>query len=47
MSEKLDSFHQEIWSEESIFRVENHIVNNIFACRTLWTRQLPMHGSFN
>jgi hypothetical protein len=31
---KLDSFHKEIWSEESIFRVENHIINNIFASRT-------------
>ncbi|MFW6138939.1 MAG: hypothetical protein ACOC7U_07180 [Spirochaetota bacterium] len=25
---------EEVWSEESIFRVENNIINNILACRT-------------
>jgi hypothetical protein len=31
---ELDNFNREVWSEESIFRVENHIINNIFACRS-------------
>ena len=31
---QLDEFNKEVWSDLSIFRVENHIVNNIFACRT-------------
>jgi len=31
---QLDEFNKEVWSEQSIFRVENHIINNIFACRT-------------
>jgi hypothetical protein len=30
----LDEFNKEVWSDQSIFRVENHIINNIFACRT-------------
>jgi len=30
----MDRFNQEVWSDESIFRVENHLINNIFACRT-------------
>lgn len=34
MAENTDTYNAEIWSEESIFRVENHIINNIFACRT-------------
>ena len=29
-----DDFNKEVWSDQSIFRVENHIINNIFACRT-------------
>ena len=32
---QLDEFNKEVWSEESIFRVENHIINNIFAGRTV------------
>ena len=31
---QLDEFNKEVWSDQSIFRVENHIINNIFACRT-------------
>jgi len=31
---QLDDFNKEVWSDQSIFRVENHIINNIFACRT-------------
>ncbi|MHB8108297.1 MAG: hypothetical protein ACYDH4_12875 [Candidatus Cryosericum sp.] len=31
---QLDEFNKEVWSEQSIFRIENHIINNIFACRT-------------
>ncbi len=31
---QLDEFNREVWSDQSIFRVENHIINNIFACRT-------------
>jgi hypothetical protein len=31
---QLDEFNKEVWSDASIFRVENHIINNIFACRT-------------
>ncbi|HET6486661.1 MAG TPA: hypothetical protein VFH83_09595 [Spirochaetia bacterium] len=31
---QMDEFNKEVWSEQSIFRVENHIINNIFACRT-------------
>lgn len=34
MSSQMDRFNQEVWSDESIFRVENHLINNIFACRT-------------
>jgi len=34
MAPELDKFNQDVWSEESIFRVENYIINNIFACRT-------------
>lgn len=34
MAEQTDMYNEEIWSEEAIFRVENHIINNIFACRT-------------
>jgi hypothetical protein len=32
---QLDEFNKEVWSDASIFRVENHIINNIFACRTM------------
>jgi hypothetical protein len=31
---QLDEFNKEVWSDASIFRVENHIINNVFACRT-------------
>ena len=31
---QLDEFNREVWSDQSIFRVENHIINHIFACRT-------------
>ena len=31
---QLDEFNKAVWSDQSIFRVENHIINNIFACRT-------------
>ena len=31
---QLDEFNKEVWSDQSIFRIENHIINNIFACRT-------------
>jgi hypothetical protein len=31
---QLDEFNREVWSDQSIFRVENHVINNIFACRT-------------
>ncbi|MGA2613379.1 MAG: hypothetical protein ABSG38_08000 [Spirochaetia bacterium] len=31
---QLDEYNKEVWSDQSIFRVENHIINNIFACRT-------------
>ena len=31
---QLDEFNKEVWADQSIFRVENHIINNIFACRT-------------
>ncbi len=31
---QLDEFNKEVWSDQSIFRVENHIINNILACRT-------------
>jgi hypothetical protein len=34
MIETKDKQHDEVWSLESIFRVENHIINNILACRT-------------
>jgi hypothetical protein len=34
MIETKDKLHDEVWSQESIFRVENHIINNILACRT-------------
>lgn len=29
-----DKLKEEVWSEESIYRVENHLINNMFACRT-------------
>ncbi len=29
-----DALKEEVWSAESIYRVENHLVNNLFACRT-------------
>jgi hypothetical protein len=32
---QMDEFNREVWSEDSIFRVENHIINNIFAGRTV------------
>jgi hypothetical protein len=32
---QMDEFNKEVWSEDSIFRVENHIINNIFAGRTV------------
>jgi len=32
---QLDEYNKEVWSDQSIFRVENHIINNIFACRTI------------
>lgn len=34
MAEQTVELNEEVWSEESIFRVENHLINNIFACRT-------------
>lgn len=34
MDEKNVKLEEEVWTGESIFRVENHLVNNIFACRT-------------
>ncbi len=34
MAEQITELDTEVWSEDSIFRVENHIINNIFACRT-------------
>jgi len=50
-----DQLTAEVWSEESIFRVENHIINNIFACRTpdaveaalTYTRFLRISGLTN
>jgi hypothetical protein len=32
---EMDQFNKEVWSDDSIFRVENHIINNIFAGRTV------------
>ncbi len=29
-----DVLKEEVWSAESIYRVENHLINNMFACRT-------------
>jgi hypothetical protein len=34
MAEQTVELNEEVWTEESIFRVENHLINNIFACRT-------------
>jgi hypothetical protein len=32
--EKADKLDMEVWSRESIFRVENNLINNVLACRT-------------
>jgi hypothetical protein len=55
MEAQKDALKDEVWSEESIFRVENHIVNNILACRTTdaveaglsYTRFLRLSGLTN
>jgi len=55
MAEEKDQLTAEVWSDESIFRVENHIINNVFACRTpdaveaalTYTRFLRISGLTN
>jgi len=34
MVEKDNKQSEDVWSDESIYRVENHIIDNILACRT-------------
>jgi hypothetical protein len=51
----VDKLDAEVWSEESIFRVENQIINNILGCRTpdaveaalTYTRFLRISGLTN
>ena len=53
--ETTDRLDAEVWSRESIFRVENNLVNNILACRTpdaveaalAYTRFLRISGLTN
>lgn len=55
MADNGDKMKEAIWSEEAIYRVENHIINNMFACRTpdavesaiSYTRFLRMSGLTN
>ncbi len=55
MAELEDKLKEEVWSEESIYRVENHLINNMFACRTpdavesaiTYTRFLRISGLTN
>jgi hypothetical protein len=55
MEAEKDALKTEVWSEESIFRVENHIINNVLACRTpdaveaglAYTRFLRLSGLTN
>lgn len=55
MADNGDKMKEAIWSEEAIYRVENHNINNMFACRTpdavesalSYTRFLRMSGLTN
>ena len=55
MADNVDKMKEEVWSEVSIYRVENHIINSMLACRTpdaveaaiSYTRFLRMSGLTN
>ena len=55
MADNGDKMKEATWSEEAIYRVENHIINNMFACRRpdavesalSYTRFLRMSGLTN